>query len=207
MLIQHSGNIIREVRFDEIKSGPWQIKEFYDAATIGIELIWPYPSYNRQAEPPDGVLVESVSKEFFAITFPSHIRIQEGCSLFLYPHYSTYLANGKKNPLAITQSIEFDWWPGPLCVIFADRKCVFQKDKPFAQGLVIPRRDYTVKGMPHDDIVILDEANQFIENNGDKYITRQNNLYARLSQLNKSEQLPEEIKKSMLRQNKRVLWN
>ena len=217
MFIQHNGNVLREIQFDEslceVGRNPqvWQFKEFYDAATIGVELIWPYENYNRKRDTAP-VYIEQLSSELFKVNFPSHLRGKENCSLLLFPHYSTYLPRHKNTPFPIAQCIEFDWWPGKLNVIFVERNCIFKKGKPFAQGIVIPRKEYAVK---KNQLSEVEQASEFLDTHGNEYVTRrlqedgfaeQNNLYERLSQLNKSGGLPNEIKKASDKDDIRIRW-
>jgi hypothetical protein len=219
MLIRHSGDIIREIQFDEKLTNvgqnpqPWQFKEFYDAATTGVEFIWPYSNFEYPGSPPGETFVEKLSKDFFGITFQEHIRVMEMCNLFIFPHYSIYIAG--EGPFPIVQSIEFDWWPGLLRVIFLDKPCLFEKGRPFAQGVVLPRRDYTVKRMSSSETTNIAASNDFARQNADSYITRraqedgfelQTNLYERLSQLNQLGQLPPEVKRSKLQSDIRCTW-
>ena len=215
MLVQHSGNILREIQFDEslaeVGKNPqiWQFKEFYDAATLGVELIWIYDNYKNRDECP--VIREQLSSELFSLTFDENIKIKEGCNLLLFPHSSCYL--NKNLPIPIVQCIEFDWYPGKLKVIFVERNCIFKKGKPFAQGIVVPRKEYTVKKLSRNETNDVKVSEEFMVNNKDKYTTRkvvnegfaeQNNLYGRLSQLNKNGVLPEEIKKKQ--SDFRIIW-
>ena len=217
MLVQHSGNILREIQFDEslaeVGKNPqiWQFKEFYDAATLGVEFIWNYDTYKNRDECP--VIREQLSSELFSLTFDENIRVKESCSLLLFPHYSAYLPRNKNIPNPIVQCIEFDWYPGKLKIIFVERNFIFKKGKPFAQGIVVPRKEYTVKKLSRNETNDIKASEEFMKKNADKYTTRrvvnegyaeQNNLYGRLSQLNKNGVLPEEIK--VHNKNLRIIW-
>ena len=214
MYIDCSGNVLREIQFDEtlaeVGKNPqiWQFKEFYDAATTGVELIWPHDTCKRKSLPN----VEQLSSELFAITFQEHVRVRENCNLLLFPHYSTYLPRHKNGPFPIIQCVEFDWWPGLLRVIFIERNCTFRKGKPFAQGIVIPRREYTVKNTKLDEV---ERAAEHLSTHENDYVTRrikedgfteQNNLYGRLSQMNKSGTLPSELKAAAAKGDMRITW-
>ena len=196
MLIESQGNVVRYTRLDnEIpKVGtdpqPWQFKQFNDAAAMGVELVWPYPKFVLDhTTPPSEVEVKSLSEKLFSITLPAHVRVQEGYNLMIFPHHRYYV--GDQNvPLPLLQVIEYDWWPKPIEIIFAREQCWFEKDKAFAQAVVVPSREVT-------------SAEKFINEHQEEYITRQSqigkfatqdNLYERLSHLHRSDELPAQIK-------------
>jgi len=224
MLLEHEGDIIRELRFDEglckVGGNPqaWQFKEVYDAATLGFELIWPYENckVNKKL---DNLSVEHriMSKDLFAINFPSHIRVKESYNLFIFPHHTSFFAMSSWSthevPIAIPQIIEADWWPGTLQVIFVRRKATFEKGLPIAQGLVIPKRDMTLKTMDERTKKEVKQSWEFIQGHKEEYITRQMQVkgfdeqdYARLSQINQSNKLPPQIKRKKTEPNLRLLW-
>lgn len=210
MIIKFTGDVIRENRLspDVTSAGkelqPWQFKEFYDAATLGVEFIWPFKDFdvsNNKNNVKD-IKVEKLSDDFFAITFDSFITTQRGYSLFIFPHHTVYLDIAKENkmPLVIPQVIESDWWTRSLRILFVNKQnSVFRRNKPFAQGSLIPQRDYTFKKMSEEDIKRITESNEYLKEHEKDYVTReitkegyanQNNLYQRLSSLNKRDKLP-----------------
>lgn len=213
MLIEHTGGIIRETQLhDSLVSGkqdpkPWQFKQFYDVAANGVELVWPYAEWDTESQPPEDIQYERLSEHLFAINFPAHVRVQGSCNLFILPHHRAYIALAEgdtSSPFAMTQTIEADWWPGQLRVIFANKKCVFEKGEPFAQAVVVSRRDHIEKQMAQSELEQRENALRYIEAHKDDYITRrmqvegfasQDNLYERLSYLNKRDELPAQLKK------------
>ena len=209
MLIECQGNVVRYTRLDnEIpKVGtdpqPWQFKQFNDAASMGVELVWPYPKFILdQTTPPPEVEVKSLSEKLFSITLPAHVRVQEGHNLMIFPHHRYYVGD-QYVPLPLLQVIEYDWWPKPIEIIFVREQCWFEKDKAFAQAIVVPRREHTLKPMSDKLQTEVTSAEKFINEHQEEYITRQlqtgkfatqDNLYERLTHLHRSNELPAQIK-------------
>ena len=203
MLIYHNDELVRELRFDEkltkVDSDPqpWQCKQFYDAAILGVELVWPYPNWCPQSKP-KGFQVEC-SGDFYSISFPSHVSVKENHSLYIMPHHSCYVGTrwGASKPVAVPQIIEMDWWPGELKIMFMKNDGEFIKDEPFAQAMSIPRKDCELKSMPQSEQQRREATRTFLNENADRFVTRDHkgakNLYERLSHLKKSSDLPEEI--------------
>ncbi|RKY76264.1 hypothetical protein DRQ00_09090 [candidate division KSB1 bacterium] len=203
MLIYHDDGLIRELQFDEkltkVGSDPqlWQLKPFYDAATLGVEFIWPYPNWCTQSSP-KGFQVEWFD-DFYMISFPSHISVKENYNLYIMPHHSSYVGTkwNVNRPVAVPQIIEADWWPGELKIVFVRNDGEFVRGEPFAQAMAIPRKDCELKTMPAGEQQRREAARAFLRENADQFITRQHqgrdNLYETLSHLKKSDELPEEI--------------
>jgi hypothetical protein len=103
-------------------------------------------------------------------------------------------------PIAVMQTIETDWYPKEIEIMFSNCEygVRFEKGKPIAQGFCIPRREYTISEMSGDEIKQNKRANKFLEENEDKYVTREqtskNNLYENISNLALRDQLPDELK-------------
>jgi len=213
MLIEHQGNVARDTRLhhesseSETDPQPWQFKQFNDAAALGIEFVWPYTSYIPfEDKLPKDVKIKALSDTLFSITLPTHLRVQEGHNLMLFPHHRLYLTgeSDHKIPVPLLQVIEYDWWPQPLEVIFMRRPAIFEKGQPFAQAISIPRRDHTVKVMSRSTVEEIVNAKKFINEHQDEYITRevqanddvapQDNLYQRLSHMHQADELPSAIK-------------
>jgi len=228
MILEHDGEIVKDLRFDEtlcnVSNDPqaWQFKEVYDAATLGFEIVWPYDDWivtkNSLKFSPE-VNCQVMSDKLFAIRFPSHVRVKESYNLMIFPHHTCFFAMSSwgthDTPIAIPQIIEADWWPGHLQVVFVRRKAKFEKGRPIAQGLVIPRRDISLKEMDKDRKEQLKASWEFIQHHKDELITRkveidnfatQDNLYARLSQLNSSGLLPPQIKERKNEPSLRLSW-
>lgn len=214
MLIQQTNQIAREAKLEENnadeKPALWEFKQIRDAMVLGVELIWPYKNtyYSKNTEWPDEVEFKNLSADCFSLIFPARISVQEKCSLLIMP-YTLAIKEQLKGkpedslPVAMNQCIELDWWPGTLEVIFHKAFCCFLKGQPFAQAIVIPRRDYTLKEMPLEEKLAKEKGEVFINKHAEKYITRrmhidgyseQTNLYDRLSQMNKDDELPVEIR-------------
>jgi hypothetical protein len=227
MILEHDGEIVQELRFDErlceVGSNPqaWQFKEVYDAATLGFEIVWPHEDCvaDDLDELPAEIEYDVMSDDLFAIRFPSHVRVKESYSLFVLPHHTSFFAMSSWStheiPIAIPQIIEADWWPGQLRIIFVRRKAKFEKGRPIAQGLIIPRRDISLKEMSKDKKEQLEASWKFVQDNKDQLVTRevevgnfatQDNLYARLSQLNQSGSLPSQIKVRKNEPSLRLSW-
>jgi len=221
MLIHSNDGLIRELNFDDdfakVGSDPqlWQFKQFYDANSLGAEFVWPYSDWDTSEEPKD-CSVEWLSKELFAVNFPSHISVQENHSLFIFPHYTSYIVSNEIEmpPVAVPQLIEVDWWPGEIKVVFFCNDCTFHKDKPFAQAIAIPRKDCEVKKMLKSEEERRGEARQFVETHKDEFVTRrthvegyseQTNLYERLLYMKRAGKLPDEVKPSK-KPKPRLFW-
>jgi hypothetical protein len=218
MLIEHKGNIVRSARLaDELSEvgsdpQPWQFKQFNDATSLGVEFVWPYEDFDyidaspsSRQKPPDDVIFKQLSSSIFALNLPAHISVQEGYNLVVFPHHRSYfsLSAFANNPIPLMQQIEADWWPGRIEIMFMGKCCRFEKGQPFAQAVAMHKRDHLVKRMSTITEERIDKANEFLDKHRDEYITRtinidgfspQDNLYERLSHLNKSGQLPPEIK-------------
>lgn len=222
MLIEHSGNIIRQIRLNEelTKVGddpqPWQFKQFNDVTQLGFELVWPYKDFKPFKDITlDSIKLEMLSKDFFAITFNEIVQVKKGYNIFIIPHHTGFTNKVKNFPIAIPQTIEADWWPGDLNIMFKYSKSIcFKKDKCFAQGLVIPRREYTVAELSNKDKSTIKSYKQFIDDAKDEYITRnikiddlatQSNLYERLSNLNAEGKLPHQLQTKQSN-NLRLQW-
>jgi hypothetical protein len=194
----------------------------YDAATLGFEIIWPYANCTvtkKSLKFPHGTPHRILSKDLFAINFPSHIRVKESYNLMIFPHHTAFFAMSSWSthniPIAIPQLVEADWWPGPLQVMFVRRKTTFEKGKPIAQGLVLPKQGVSLKEMSEEDRKRMCDSWSHISCNKDKYATRQvqvdgfseqDNVYARLSQLNRSGNLPSQIKEKKIEPSLRLSW-
>lgn len=205
MIIKHSGEVLRELKLCEElaaagKEGqPWHFKQFYDAAIHGVELLWPY-SFTKIEEFEDQDWYQRVSEDLFMITFDEYITTKDGHSLFLFPHHKLNFIELSPEPLI--QNIEYDWFPSKLQVVFKYKECKFEKRQPFAQAIVVPRKEYVIKQMTDKEVGDIKAKEAFLIKNRSKYVIRTiqteygiiDNAYEHLSHLNKSNELPSEIK-------------
>lgn len=204
MRIECNNNCVKELQFDERyceigkNPQPWQFKEVYDASTSGLEIIWNYETttINKKDKNKQNIPYKLLSKDFFSITFPSHIRVKGNYKFLILPHHSSFFAMSNwskhQNPVAIPQIIEFDWWPGQLEIIFVRKKTIFEKGRPIAQAMVIPNEELELNKMNLKTTEKIRQNYKEIQKNKEKYITRkekvknfnyQDNLYARLSHI------------------------
>jgi len=198
MLVKYFGQPPRESQYaiEQGESNPpaWQFKQFEDVANYGVEFIWPHED---RAMPPYGDLK---STHFFSVKLDSKVISKVNHSLLIIPHYSYYISSAR--PLPVTQMIETDWWPNDLELLFHVQPCIFKKGEPFAQGVIVPRKEYKVKEVDSKETKKLAAASKYLEQFKDSHVTRitsfdgneYDNLYEVLSHLYKQDKLPEEIK-------------
>ena len=195
------------------KYQPWHIAQFADAATAGIELNYSFEdtSFAKNAPAP----FKQISEIFYMLELDP-IVVPENHSLLIVPHYRFYTDVNWNAPIPVMSSLETDWWPGKLSVIFryAPPGCetVFCNSEPFAQAYVVPRIEIKLAELVGPELNRKEEAKLYIEDNKEKFITRewttssgvvQDNLYNVLSNLEKINKLPTEIK---YRSKKKVFY-
>lgn len=212
MIIQYDGDIVKKMKFaeklanDQPKPQIWQFKTFNDAAALGIELTWEYPNYKIGDENiPEGLVINKISDEFVKITFDAYITTSDSYNLFVFPHHLNYIEaiHGNNLPTPIPQLIETDWWTEKVSIIFLNQSVEFKTHQPFAQAICVPQRDSALKQMEGKEKQRIEQVNAWLNDNKHDYITRevvidnyckQDNLYERLSALNKMRELPSQIK-------------
>ena len=225
MLIKHTDKMVRAAQFDEslVKLGdspqPWQFKQFQDATTYGVELLWPYEdTVVSRAKKTRPVLEHYVrlTPNIFGIVFPGFLQVPENHNLLIFPHH-THSISEDAPPKPITHMVEFDWWPLSPQVMFEVPKKPkrFHKDKPFAQAIAVPRQEYTVKEMDYAEREQRVSACQYLKEHSDEFCTRkiandqfadQDNVYERLTQMQRRSELPIEIKDQQRRPKSRMGW-
>lgn len=212
MLIKYNGEGVKPSKLDDAyveickSPKPWQFPTIANAANMGFEIIWEYDDVHVDKQGDcDSDKHKKLSSEFFSLRLDLKIKTQKNYNILIVPHYSLYTCLNNNNPIAAMQTIETDWYPNNIELIFAINPAgsLFKKGKPIAQGFCIPRREYTTSEMSRNEIKQNEKACKFIEDNKDKYITRtetfddyadKNNLYENLSNLAIRNSLPEELK-------------
>lgn len=155
---------------------PWHCKPFMDAATYGLELLYPWNAESVVTTNLDGVC--SFSGDFSAERPPDHpetwkpfdsfapnhfgmvsaldIQPEEGYGMMVLPHPRYYTDRSGTVPLAVCGFIEKDWWPHVFFLVFKapfpGQQCVFRYREPIASVLFLPKEAaYTIAEMSSDD--------------------------------------------------------
>lgn len=179
---------------------PWHDQMFIDAATAGIELV--YCGESATIEDKITKPFVEISDKFYMLETEFSLETPDGYNLFIIPHYRYY--SDLEAPLPLMYSIEADWYPNKLSVVFRKTgKTIFNDGEPYAQAIVTPRGRYDVVELSKEEKEGKKQAIKYIEGNKDKYLTRewktsfgviQDNLYNVLAHLQKKNELPKEIK-------------
>lgn len=149
----------------EGKCQPWHMKQFTDAATVGVELIYPFENAMvPEVSPP----FTAVNDLFYMLETEIEISTQKDHNLLILPHYRFYTDPDWETPIPVATSIETDWWPNRLKILFrlppAGFISVFRKGEPYAQAVVVPRSLLRVEEMSEKDIQRNEEAKIHIHN-------------------------------------------
>ena len=211
--IEYTNDFVQNAQLDDDlvkvteEPQPWQFKQLQDAANYGVELLWPWSDTlitRDKGEEPRNSYYLRLTKELFAFMFPGFLQIPDNHSLLIIPHYSHAIVDDPP-PRPLTQMVEMDWWPNPMQIIFEmpTSSAWFRQDKPFAQALAVPRQGYTIKDMDTKEADRKQAAMHYIKKHRAKFCTRhiehdgladQDNVYERLAHMQRSGELPPEIK-------------
>jgi hypothetical protein len=174
---------------------PWHLQSFIDMAECGVELIFPYDDVSIREDIISPFV--QIAENYYSLQTETLIVSPDNYNILILPHYR-YYTDPHQTPLPIACAAQGDWYPYNLSVIFRKTNCIFRKNEPYAQVLVIPRKEYLITPLTNTEITDKAKAKEYIETN--KYKTRewktsfgsiQDNLYNVLRNL---EELPEEIK-------------
>lgn len=144
---------------------PWHCLPFVEAATYGLELVYPYETecqvvnddgdvrfefdYSKE---PGGILTGGEFITFFPkppakfYLFNTRVDIQAppGFVLRTEPHPRAFADETGTAPLAICGHVQSEWWPRKLFVVFKSplpgQRHIFRKGDPYVQILFVPQR-------------------------------------------------------------------
>jgi hypothetical protein len=183
----------------------WTNKQLADAATGGIELNYAFEDVSFSREAPHPFI--QLSDNFYMLELEPIVITPENTSLLIIPHYRFYTDFCWNTPIPVMSSIELDWWPGKLSIVFkyppSGYETIFKNGEPFAQAYIIPRIEIKLVELVESDLDRKRNAKLYMEEHKKNLITRewttpngvvQDNLYNILSNLEKINKLPKEIK-------------
>ena len=144
---------------------PWHCLPFVEAATYGLELVYPYETechvvndngdvrfefdYTKE---PGGILTggEFITffpkppAKFYIFNTRVDIAAPPGHVLRTEPHPRAFCDETGTAPLAICGHVQSEWWPRKLFVVFKSplpgQRHVFRKGDPYVQILFVPQR-------------------------------------------------------------------
>lgn len=144
---------------------PWHCLPFVEAATYGLELVYPYETechvVNDNGDvrfefdyfkEPGGVLTGGEFITFFPkppakfYTFNTRVDIAAppGHALRTEPHPRAFADETGTAPLALCGHVQSEWWSRKLFVVFKSplpgQRHIFRKGEPFVQILFVPQR-------------------------------------------------------------------
>lgn len=188
MIIKYKGNCIRQTKFDFFDP----IIPTVDAAVgMGFEILWEYDTIDVSDENPSD-RIKILSDNYIGINLDLYLKCRKNYSIILFTHHTSDIL------FIPMQLIEYDWWVRPVEVICYRKSFKLIKDQPFVQGMIVPRREMVLKEMTREEIKKNKKANEFLDKNKNKFITREecnkDNLYEVLTNLAIRDKLPKELK-------------
>src|SRR3954451_12349222 len=156
---------------------PWHCLPFVEAATYGLELLYPYETecvvvndngdvrfeFDYEKEP-GGILtgVEFITffpkppAKFYLFNTRIDLQAPPGHVLRTEPHPRAFSDETGTAPLAICGHVQSEWWSRKLFVVFKSPppggRNVFRKGAPYAQILFVPQRaNYDLERFPPDE--------------------------------------------------------
>jgi len=181
---------------------PWHFKIFTDAASAGIELLYPYedttiPEVTHPFIP--------VNDDWYLLEMDMSISTPDGTSLLVLPHYRFYTDTEWSTPITVATMLETDWWPS-LTILFKmppkGYVTKFRKDEPFAQAIAVPRSSLKAEKMTDKEVEINQAAKLYTKKAVENLATRQwvtstgfvqDNLYEVMSHLYHQNKMPEDF--------------
>ena len=145
---------VDQPRADGSARQPWHGTPFVEAATYGLELIYPFPNpchiRKRDGEieiegdfgpdPETGVVWPPVTvfdKQFYGMNTHVDLRVPEGFALRIGPHPRFFTDSTASAPMAVSGHLRTDWWPFAFFILFkapeAGQTHVFRYGEPYAQ--------------------------------------------------------------------------
>lgn len=173
---------------------PWHCKPFADAATYGLELIYPYDTsvrvtnengecrfhYDSDDEWKFAVS-EAPFKNFapnhFGVTSSLDIKTEPGYGIMILPHPRYFTDMTGTVPLPSIGLIESDWWPNIFFIAYKapqpGQEYIFEKGKGIAQILVVPKNpEYKIEKMTTEEASERELQSQSLREFGTKIATR-----------------------------------
>ena len=149
---------------------PWHCPPFVDAATYGLEFVYPYENechvindkgnlrieWNYAKEP--GIQLTGVEFNFFFphpprfYFFATGIDLQAppGNVIRVQPHPRFFTDATETVPAAVCGHVQTEWWPKKIFIVFKvpapGQRHIFRKDEPYVQLFAVPHR------MPYDAV-------------------------------------------------------
>jgi hypothetical protein len=143
---------------------PWHCPPFVDAATYGLELIYPYDNechivndggkfrveWNYPAE--TGIQLTGHEFDFFFphpptfYFFTTGIDLQAppGHAIRVQPHPRFFTDTTGTAPAAVCGHVQTEWWPKKMFIVFKvpapGQRHVFRKGEPYVQIFAVPHR-------------------------------------------------------------------
>lgn len=154
---------------------PFQCKPWVDAATYGLELIYPFDTeveitskngisefhYSNNEEWkefkfPEGIPFQNFTPNHFGFTSSMDIQTPEGYGTMILPHPRYYTDTTGTVPLPAQGFLESDWWPKVFFIAFKapleGQRYVFRKGEGIAQFIFVPKEpNYNVVKMTSEE--------------------------------------------------------
>jgi len=173
---------------------PLHCLPFVEGSTYGIELIYSFDTTTYVSrkngkivfdgdwskEDLQGVRYDEIppfgafAEEHYGFTSSLDFQIPKDYILRLEPHPSFYTDPTYCTPWAVPGHIQSEWWSSIFFVVFkappVGHTHVFQKGKPYAQALILPRKvSYNIQRMPEEMEQKRNTRNSLVFNNRKKF--------------------------------------
>lgn len=153
------------------KAQPWHCIPFTEAATYGFELLYPYESdlvvtnENGKAKfecdwskntdvinQINNIPVGTFADGHYGLNALLDIQVPDNYVLRLESHPRFFTDHTYQTPCVVPGHLQTNWWTSYFFVVFKlpqqGQKHIFQKSKPYAQVLVLPKNpDFTLQKM------------------------------------------------------------
>lgn len=158
-------------REDRPAPQPWHCLPFTEAATAGLELVYPFDTECRVTRENGRVCFSgdwaaeqkeaageitfppfaAFAPDHFGFTSSLDIEVPDGYSLRVETHPRFYTDTTGTAPAAVPGHIQSAWWPRIFFVVFKSpgegQEVVFRKGEPYAQIMALPKTEYQVREM------------------------------------------------------------
>lgn len=177
------------------KPQPWHCMPFVEGSTYGLELVYPFDTECRVVRTANGKTVfeadfseeqkdceialppfSTFAEAHYSLACMVDIQTDPDYVMRLEPHPRYYTDDAGDVPLAIGGHLQ-DWWPDPFFVAFKSpwpgQTHVFRKGEPYAQILILPRKqEYSIVEMTEDEKRIRAARAEVIHSFGHDFIAR-----------------------------------
>ena len=167
---------------------------FVEGSTYGVELLYNFDTTTYVTKKNGKILFEgdwanedlqgakyddippfgAFAADHYGMTSSLDIKVPKDHVMRLEPHPSFYTDPTYSTPWVVPGHIQAEWWSSIFFVVFKappeGHTHVFQKDKPYAQLLILPRKvNYVIEKMSPETEKQRSERNNLIFNNRRKF--------------------------------------